>query len=376
MLEPWSRRELAGSMDIKQNQMPTSEERVVLRNLALSVAGNGCKILEIGSWCGDSAKIFGQVAREKDGQLFCVDWWRGNLGTGLMEIAEKVDVFSIFWDRMRSESLEESVVPIRGRSDLVVKVLKNHTFDLVFIDGDHRYESVLADIRAYAPLVRKGGILCGHDCEGRISDYDQAFLGTGKAVDYYETVHCGVVLAVGASFEDYSINHAIWSVRAIDDSGSWEATNVVFPEIVEKRQPPPPFLACTDSYLIQRYGRLVYAIPRSVQWVDITSEQLRNDSRVIRAESLAQLAEQLDEPLRLPGVSTLLESFNGYDLIGHDDRVFALTQSLEPLDPATIDHAKLKKLKKAGKCFVGSSVHEVKQLVHQSKRRWPFHRFR
>ena len=121
-------------MDVKQNQISTVEERIVLRRLTHCAARDGCKILEIGSWCGDSAIVLGNVAREKSGQMFCVDWWRGNSGTNLAEIASKVDVFSIFWERMRSEKLEDVVVPIRGRSDAVSEILKKHTFDLVFID--------------------------------------------------------------------------------------------------------------------------------------------------------------------------------------------------------------------------------------------------
>jgi hypothetical protein len=35
--------------------------------------------------------------------------------------------------------------------------------DVVFIDGDHRTDAVLADIAAWAPKVKPGGLLCGHD---------------------------------------------------------------------------------------------------------------------------------------------------------------------------------------------------------------------
>jgi len=88
-----------------------------------------------------------------------------------------------------SEGFEDIVIPIRGRSDLAAEILKEPTFDLIFIDGDRRYEYVLGDIQRYAPLVRRSGILCGHECEGRISDYDSDFLDLGKDVDYYETAH-------------------------------------------------------------------------------------------------------------------------------------------------------------------------------------------
>jgi hypothetical protein len=38
-------------------------------------------------------------------------------------------------------------------------------FDFVFVDGDHTYNSVKADIEAWWPLVNNGGLLCGHDID-------------------------------------------------------------------------------------------------------------------------------------------------------------------------------------------------------------------
>jgi len=47
--------------------------------------------------------------------------------------------------------------------------------DIVFIDAGHDYENALADIRAWWPLVREGGYLCGHD-------YQHKFPGVMRAV--------------------------------------------------------------------------------------------------------------------------------------------------------------------------------------------------
>lgn len=44
-----------------------------------------------------------------------------------------------------------------------------HTLDFVYIDGDHRYEAVKADIAAWYPVVKPGGILGGHDYPPRDS---------------------------------------------------------------------------------------------------------------------------------------------------------------------------------------------------------------
>lgn len=37
--------------------------------------------------------------------------------------------------------------------------------DVVFVDADHTYEGVLADIRAWWPKVKVGGVMCGHDID-------------------------------------------------------------------------------------------------------------------------------------------------------------------------------------------------------------------
>jgi hypothetical protein len=36
-------------------------------------------------------------------------------------------------------------------------------FDFVYIDADHSYEACLADLRAWYPKVRRGGLIAGHD---------------------------------------------------------------------------------------------------------------------------------------------------------------------------------------------------------------------
>ena len=49
--------------------------------------------------------------------------------------------------------------------------------DMIFIDANHAYDSVKADIQAWLPLLVDGGIICGHD-------YDPPnWMGIKRAVD-------------------------------------------------------------------------------------------------------------------------------------------------------------------------------------------------
>ena len=39
------------------------------------------------------------------------------------------------------------------------------SFDFVLIDADHTFDAVRADLRCWWPLVRPGGLICGHDID-------------------------------------------------------------------------------------------------------------------------------------------------------------------------------------------------------------------
>jgi predicted O-methyltransferase YrrM len=63
----------------------------------------------------------------------------------------------------------QSVVCVAGDSHTeetrarVEQALHGRPLDVLFIDGDHRYEGARADFERYAPLVRHGGIVAFHD---------------------------------------------------------------------------------------------------------------------------------------------------------------------------------------------------------------------
>jgi len=53
--------------------------------------------------------------------------------------------------------------------------------DFVFIDANHMYEPVKEDIEAWYPLIRKDGIISGHDYNG-MGDKRRGW-GVKRAVD-------------------------------------------------------------------------------------------------------------------------------------------------------------------------------------------------
>jgi predicted O-methyltransferase YrrM len=134
----------------------TKRERVQLYRLGRSAQ----RILEIGSYLGASAACFAAAlaTTRSDGKVYCVDTW-GNetMPEGLR------DTYSEF--RRNTAAYGRLIVPMRGRSTDVVTAVRAQTefVDLLFIDGDHSYDSVFADWHAYRGLLRKGSAVVFHD---------------------------------------------------------------------------------------------------------------------------------------------------------------------------------------------------------------------
>ncbi|MCP4748217.1 MAG: class I SAM-dependent methyltransferase [Desulfobacteraceae bacterium] len=136
--------------------------------------------LEIGSYCGKSAVYLGQGCLEHGRILFSVDHHRGSEeqqpGEEYFDPAVfnprsyEVDTLPFFRDTLKKANLEDTVVPIVCRSLIAAQAWKT-PLALVFIDGGHAYETVLADYNAWAGHILPGGFLIIHDifmdpCQG------------------------------------------------------------------------------------------------------------------------------------------------------------------------------------------------------------------
>lgn len=67
---------------------------------------------------------------------------------------------------------------MRMLSTQAADLLYPKSFDFVYIDANHTYEAVKADLDAWYPLVKDGGWICGHD-------YTGPHKGVKKAVDEF-----------------------------------------------------------------------------------------------------------------------------------------------------------------------------------------------
>jgi Methyltransferase domain len=130
-------------------------------------------IVEVGAWKGRSSAFLVVEAKNKskDLQVHIIDTWLGSqehtqeMKIGLYEkFVSNMAPLGGLYSAHRMTSLEGS------------GLFKDGSLDGVFLDADHTYEAVKADILAWLPKLRSGGILAGHD-------YISTFPGVIRAVN-------------------------------------------------------------------------------------------------------------------------------------------------------------------------------------------------
>ncbi len=174
---------------------------------------------EVGSWKGYSSAFIGTIAKKNNCTLYCVDHWNGS--SNVPHQTQSPDCLEIFRKNMAWLGLKDTVFPLVMSSAIAGKIVKDNTADFIFIDADHRYESIKEDLDIWWPKLKVGGIICGHDCEWKYDKSSQSnkdSIEKNLSVDFtYETLpypcHPGVVKAVYEKFGD--------KYTVIDDTTLW-----------------------------------------------------------------------------------------------------------------------------------------------------------
>jgi predicted O-methyltransferase YrrM len=136
----------------------TVQERSILLQAALALPQNFSAV-EIGSYLGASTAFLGLAALQRNGYVHAIDPWTNDaMGAEGMR-----DTWSEF--RKNTASFEHYIVAHRGTSTDVFAREGTIPCDLLFIDGDHSYDAVVADLRTWLPSLRSGGLLAMHDID-------------------------------------------------------------------------------------------------------------------------------------------------------------------------------------------------------------------
>lgn len=173
------------------------------------IAKKDMVIGEVGSWTGFSTSMLGAKAQEHDGKAYAIDWFKGSSDSNLTE-DRYISPRDILEYNLKNVGVMDFVTVVEKASKDAVSEFEDEFFDFFFIDADHKYGSVKEDIELWYPKVKKGGILCGHDCEFIIKDWNE-FKSNLKNIDFLQA-HMGVIEAVSERFPEANLTDTsnIW----------------------------------------------------------------------------------------------------------------------------------------------------------------------
>lgn len=134
----------------------------------------GGTYLEVGTFMGASLAHLGTL--RPDVKLIAVDPWLDEPSQGYCGPGEYTELqrehgglffaFLHYMGKFAPDVLKRVQI-IRGTAR-TVRILE--PVDLLFIDGAHDVESVLLDLDVFAPIVRSGGVIAGHDYNPTATD--------------------------------------------------------------------------------------------------------------------------------------------------------------------------------------------------------------
>ncbi|MCZ7621572.1 MULTISPECIES: class I SAM-dependent methyltransferase [Candidatus Kuenenia] len=141
----------------KYNQIVThltEDEKLVLYNLSKKLE-NGMVMVEVGSYLGASACFLAWGCSKKTNIFYCIDTWENDSMT-----EGKRDTYNEFI--FNTKDFKDLIKPLRGNSVDVAKTFQGE-INLLFIDGDHSYESCLQDWVSWEPFLDRNAIVVFHD---------------------------------------------------------------------------------------------------------------------------------------------------------------------------------------------------------------------
>ena len=146
-------------------------------------------IVEIGAFKGRSTCSFAFACRGTNKHVYSIDTFDGN------DVDfEHRDFFDEYWQNVQRCGLIDHVTPCRGRSDELAETW-DRPIDLLFIDGSHEYEDVLADFKNFFRHVICGGVVAIHDVDDRWPGVQRAWhddiANQLTDVDYCRTIGFG-----------------------------------------------------------------------------------------------------------------------------------------------------------------------------------------
>ena len=131
---------------------------------AVREASDGSVFVELGCWKGKSAVFLGVeiINSGKTISVHYVDHWGGSNEPEHKTDPDLERVFGLFMDSIERLHGLDCIVH-RGRTVDVAADFEDGSVDFIWVDAGHEYDEVLADIKAWWPKLKVGGVMGGDD---------------------------------------------------------------------------------------------------------------------------------------------------------------------------------------------------------------------
>jgi glycosyltransferase involved in cell wall biosynthesis len=166
--DPWNRAGVWGGTASSWEEIPGFFDFQAAYSAAVRDATSHSIFVEVGTLVGRSTCYLASAIRDsgKEITLYAIDTCRGSPtdSTG-QQIAPALGgtYAGILHRNILGCGLQDIIVPILTESIRASCLFPDAGVDFCFIDGDHSYESVTADLTAWWPKIKPGGIIAGHD---------------------------------------------------------------------------------------------------------------------------------------------------------------------------------------------------------------------
>jgi hypothetical protein len=188
------------------------------------------RMIEVGAYEGVSAVFWSHTIGDagRTGTITCVDPWGAYINTPDEPVAGRMDrelasglVYQRFVENCKHEHPNVKLYSFIGTMDRFKG--KAGSFDMIYIDGSHRFSACLTDIEVGAKLLKPGGLICGDDLERQVLT-DDAHAIERCEEEYVDGYHPGVSLAVSTFFGYGKVwtRNSIWAMRKTND---WKFTS-------------------------------------------------------------------------------------------------------------------------------------------------------
>lgn len=124
---------------------------------------NDLVIVELGVFKGEFSKFIHKNLNPK--KLYLVDLFEGYIGSGDKDgnNMEYTDLSNEHTNLSNFFSGQNNVSIIKSSTTDFLKNMEDESIDLIYIDADHEYLSVVNDLSLSYSKIKHGGLICGHD---------------------------------------------------------------------------------------------------------------------------------------------------------------------------------------------------------------------